>query len=92
MEYSGKWASVVDKDKQRLILYMCFIRTHGPQSSHFISLKHVNNMLSYGVNSPKTWDYTKVDDLGELIFQVNVNEDVFDTKEEAQRSLISRIF
>ena len=90
MEHKEKWVGVVDKDRH-LIFYICRIITHDHEDGGKIDLNIVEDILSYGVEGPGSWEYSEKEDLREWVFQADVKEDIFNTKKEAQRSIVGRI-
>lgn len=91
--YQNKWAAVVDGDSnQGIVLHICKIINHSKPDNDFIYLGDINNMLSYGIDSPRSWDYTKFDDLTEWVFPVDVRNQIFDTENQAKKSIIIQLF
>lgn len=91
--YKDKWSAVVDTmAADDIILHMCKIKTHSEEKkgNAELYLGQVENFLSYNVE-PGTWSYDEEEDLSEWVFPFK-HEQVFDTKEEAEKGLIKQLF
>lgn len=80
--------------KKKISFYICkiiaFNQSEIDKKEDIFYLGKVENMLSYGTIGRNVWDYSENEDLTECVFPVN-KSNIFDTKKEAQRHLISGV-